>query len=472
MNVVYKRGIERTQVNDEDYSLKPRDYLLALVDQMHPEDLAMLQALYSRSPESVAVHLEKVAKAGSGKFMGSYYVGYGHKSIADCGSTTLFLEGVSLLAAKAVQDWPLYSGQETSTRYSDMSKQKIVDPVGTQASREIHDRWMAFYTNYQGNVANTVRSRHPRKEGETEENYEKAVKARTFDIMRGFLPAGITTQLSWHTNLRQAGDHLVLLRHHPTKEVRDISEDLMGLLATQYPTSTGHLPSVAGVKASEGEVERTAWEKDVAERDTYWNPGFLVRGKARTYLGTNIDRNELAKYSRLLETRPRGSILPHFLSELGSVTMESLMDFGSFRDLQRHRNGVCRMPLLTDEWGFHRWYLDQLDADLCVEASNLITHQRRRVAALDVDRHTAQYYHPLGNVVPFRVTYGLPAFLYILELRSGKHIHPTLRKVILEALSDFELQYPYIKLHADKDPDDWTIRRGLQTITEKGADKC
>src|SRR5579862_1764173 len=100
---------------------------LLLIDDLHPEDLAMLQALYSRSFESAEVHIRKILDGGSGKFMNKFYVGFNHKSIADCGSTTFFLEGVSMFTAKAVQDWPLYAGQETSTRYIDMSKQRIVD---------------------------------------------------------------------------------------------------------------------------------------------------------------------------------------------------------------------------------------------------------------------------------------------------------------------------------------------------------
>lgn len=100
-----------------------------IYDEFNPEDTAMMQALYSRSPKSVAEHVEKVKKTGSGKFMEKFYVGYGHQSIADCGSTTIFIEQISILADKAIQDWPLYSGQETSTRYVDMSKQLIIDPL-------------------------------------------------------------------------------------------------------------------------------------------------------------------------------------------------------------------------------------------------------------------------------------------------------------------------------------------------------
>jgi len=44
-------------------------------DVPNPEDLAMLQALYSRSPQSVDDHLERVRSVGSGKFMDQYYTG-------------------------------------------------------------------------------------------------------------------------------------------------------------------------------------------------------------------------------------------------------------------------------------------------------------------------------------------------------------------------------------------------------------
>src|ERR1035437_4347039 len=100
-----------------------------VLDEFPPQDTAMLQALYSRSIESAQTHIEKVRKT-SGKFMQLFYTNYGHKSIGDCGSTTIFIKGVSMLVAKAVQDNQLYSGQETSSRYMNMSKQHIVDPIG------------------------------------------------------------------------------------------------------------------------------------------------------------------------------------------------------------------------------------------------------------------------------------------------------------------------------------------------------
>jgi len=105
-----------------------------------------------------------------------------------------------------------------------MSKQTIIDPLNTPESRAILTNWMKFYLNSMPKVEEYIKQKYPRQEGEKETVYEKAVKARAFDSLRGFLPAGITTQLSWHTNLRQAWDKLSLLRHHPLPEVKNVAE--------------------------------------------------------------------------------------------------------------------------------------------------------------------------------------------------------------------------------------------------------
>lgn len=449
---------------------------LFIVDDLAPEDLAMLQALYSRSAESVETHLEKVVKAGSGKFMSKFYVDYNHKSIADCGTTTFFIEGVSTLAAKAVQDWPLYSGQETSTRFIDMSKQRIVDPVGTDQSGEILNAWMAFYKAHSDRVCDEIRKRYPRREVEKEDAYEKAVKARSFDILRGFLPAGITTQLSWHTNLRQAGDHLGYLTKHPSQEIASLGESLRGMFGECYSSSTGvGQAGVSAVTDDEGKreqarAERDAWDRQVVEAYTYpAENGFPTFGFAKekaVQFRTTINPYELAHYKRLAG-RPRGCVLPHFLTDLGQISFSFLLDFGSFRDIQRHRNGVVRMPILTTEWGFEPWYLDQLDGELAGEARKLLQHLSPLISSVTKDRVERQYYVALGFRVPNQVTWGLPAALYVMELRSSKTVHPTLRRVTLGMVESFRERFPDVAIHADMDPDDWSIRRGSQTITAK-----
>jgi len=423
-----------------------------IYDEFHPEDNAMLQALYSRSPKSVVEHVEKVKKSDSGKFMETFYLGYGHSSIADCGSTTIFIEKISILADKALQDWPLYSGQETSTRYINMSQQEIIDPLGTPESKAILDKWMDFYINNQENLKEHILKIYPCLPEEDEKMYLRAVNARVFDIMRSFLPAGITTQLSWHTNLRQAGDKLALLKYHPLAEVKEIANNILEKLQEKYSHSFGH-------KLYE---QQEKYRQYIGQKYNYYNN--LERPQNDFFYSSDIKKENLEKYKDLLDKRPIKTNLPHFLGELGIINFDFILDFGSFRDLQRHRNGVCRMPLLTTKIGFHQWYLDQLPEDLRIEAEELIEKQIKLINNLGASPEELQYYIALGFNVACRVSYALPAAVYVAELRSGKTVHPSLRQIAHQMTGAISEIYPKIKMHSDLDLDDWDIRRGDQDI--------
>ena len=65
------------------------------------------------------------------------------------------------------------------------------------------------------------------------------------------------------------------------------------------------------------------------------------------------------------------------------------------------------------------------------------------------------------------MTYALPATVYVMELRSTKTVHPTLRRRIHEAIRSFKEELPEVTLHVDTDPDDWDVRRGNQTIVAR-----
>jgi len=425
-----------------------------IYDEFGPEDTAMMQALYSRSAESVEVHAEKVKTSGSGKFMERFYVGYGHSSIADCGSTTIFIEGVSMLVAKAIEDWPLYSGQETSSRYIDMSKQLLVDPVKTPESKKILDKWMAFYTKNQSAVEAHLIEKYPKKEDEDDGVYLRAIKARSFDILRGFLPSGVATQFSWHTNLRQAADKLATLKYHPLAEVRETVEKILANLKEKYPSSFSH-------KVYESQEK---YRECVSKNYTYFGDKKLAKEFS---FSTTIRSADLDKYKALIKKRPQKTNLPHFLTDLGLNTFEFYLDFGSFRDIQRHRNGVCRMPLVTTKFGFNKWYLEQLPDSVRKEAEKLIKEQKNSIAKLKAPKEDLQYYIAMGFNIACKVTYGLPATIYTAELRSGRMVHPTLRTIALKMCEILQKRFPNLTVHADTSLNDWDIRRGLQDIRKK-----
>lgn len=420
---------------------------------MPPESNAMLQALYSRDPQSVTAHLERVKEVGAEKFMASYYVGYGHKSIGDCGTTTLFIEQVSLLAAKAIQDWPLYNGQEASTRYLNMSEQEVLNPLKSKEGASIQKIWMKLYEEILEELVPYLKDRFPKREDEKDTTYEKAIKAKAFDIARGFLPAGVTTLLSWHTNLRQAHDHLLSLKHHPLSEIRSIAADVRGALQEKYKSSFLH-------KEYESQEK---YISDSTKITTFFDNPEIKSFRAKS----NLDLTSLKKYKKILQSRPEKTELPHQFRKFGTMRFTFPLDFGSFRDLQRHRSGVVAMPILSTKYGFLPWYLEQLPEKLQNKAKKVIAEQKKRIALLKGSREEKQYYVAIGYVITCEVTMPLPAAVYLAELRSAQTVHPTLRIVAQRIGKSIEKTIPGIKMHCDYSADAWSVKRGTQDIVRK-----
>jgi thymidylate synthase ThyX len=417
---------------------------------------AMLQALHSRSTGGIKSHLQTLAEKGAENFMEKFYVGYGHKSIGDCGSATVFVEGISMLAAKAIQDWRLYSGQEASTRYVDFSEQKFLNPANTKEGEEILENWRKFYLAAQEPVREHLKKQFPKKDDEDQKIYDKAIMARAFDITRSFLPAGATTNLAWRMNFRQFADELMLLRHHPLSEIRDIAEKTEAALKDMYSSSFGQ----------ERFPNTEEYNKKWMQGKYYYKNDSL---KDFVLLYDKIDRKLLAEYKDILESRPMKTELPIAIGECGMVGYEFLLDFGSFRDLQRHRAIVQRMPLLNLAHGFNEWYLKSLPENLRKKTEEFIKSQEEKIEKLKISEEEKQYYIAMGYRVPCRLAGDLKALVYLVELRSTRFVHPTLVEQILKMIKSLKELFAKdgLVLHLDEEPNRFDIRRGQQDIVEK-----
>lgn len=457
-------------------------------DDIHPEDGAMLQALYSRSPDSVVNHLEKVKAVGSGKFMSQYYVGYGHASIGDCGVTTIFIENYSMLAAKAIQDNALYSGQEASTRYLDFAAQPLYDPYNHASSRAILDGWMNLYNSYMSKVKEALAKKHPfdASEYKSEKVWQNAINARAFDILRGFLPVGCTTLFSWTTNLRQARDRLMQLKSHPLPEIRQLAQDLFATLYAKYPNSfTGE-----EMGDSERYAARSAYYAEQAERDNFVSVQNLLdeerileedleelENGGMVINKTELDVAGLLDFeANAMNTRPEGANLNRRLGAYGVYQVSFLLDFGSYRDLQRHRNGVCQVPLIDGGFGIYPWYMNQLKgllgdgyAAFEAEVSRLLEAIENLSADVKATPMLNQYLYPMGTSVLCQLAYTVPQMVYVAELRSQKTVHASLRPIAQAMGRVLKGDFPDMSLYIDHDADTWTAKRGEQTIEAKVA---
>jgi thymidylate synthase ThyX len=421
-----------------------------------PEAQAMLGALHSRSTGGLRSHLEVLGKKGAENFMASFYVGYGHKSIGDLAHIAVFIEGVSMLAAKALQDFPLYNGQEASTRYIDFAKQKFINSADTEEGAQILEGWRTFYLEGLDRMIMVLNDRYPRKEDEDEKVYAKAIKARAFDTMRAFLPSGASTNLAWYGNVRQFGDRLLTLRHHPLAEVRNIAETLRETLLEGHPNSF----SAKEYPATE------EYNSLTIPQVTYFDDPTPVEFE---FSKDGIDRGLLAEYRSVLENRPAKTELPFEVRECGTTQFRFMLDFGSFRDLQRHRAVITRMPLLTPKHGFEPWYLKELPDDLRKHAEELIREQLLKIQALKLSPEETQYYVPMGFRVTIRLTGDLRADVYLAEIRATSMVHPTLRiraRQIGDALLE-KLASEGLVLHLEDNFDRFDVKRGTHDIVVK-----
>lgn len=460
-----------------------------VVDDQHPEDMAMLQALYSRSPASVVTHLEKLKAVGSGKFMDQYYVGYGHASIGDCGQTVCFIEQVSMMVAKAVQENPLYNGQEASTRYLDYSKQAVLDPYNHAASTAIQNKWKEIYNDTLAKLVEGLEKAHPFDpvEYKNEKIWHNTLNARAFDIGRSLLPLGTTTLLSWSTSLRQARDNLRRLKFHPLAEVREVAQGLFAKLREKYPNS--FRPDDMDTSAA---TPRELYNHKNAMRTHYQTPEALdARFKLTAAEQEALRRCELVSRREAIDldglralemdalsSRPQGAALPWRLESYGKYNFMFLLDYGSFRDIQRHRNGVCQIPLLDARYGMHPWYVSEFKALLsAVDYEALMAAIAAQVKAVETlagqgiktTPEQNQYLYPMGMMALVHVAYSAPETVYVGELRSGKTVHGSLRPIAQKMLRVLESDLPGIATHGDHDVDNWTAKRGEQTIAKKAG---
>lgn len=409
------------------------------VDSLHPETRAMIQCFYSRSTMSIK---DRIATLGENEDkirenLKKYYVNYGHASIAECASITVFFEGVSMLAAKAIQDNPLYVGQESSTRYIDYSKQDFVYPKDSEFQIFYEfwsNRWREFYLKALPATIDHLKSQYP-GEGNV---YEKTIKARAFDVLRGYLPAGFATNVAWTGSFRTIGEHLRKLLNHPLLELRELAASTYEKLKDVYKNSF----------------------REIRETDYFKNEHFYMlstSSTAKPEFSVKLE-DTLPKYNK---NNP--------IFKLVKISSNFAMDFGSWRDLQRHRNMVYFMPILSTKIGVEPFYVNNLAPEVQEEAKNLLAEFCFSIDKIEDSLYNKQYITPMGFLCDVMCSFDIHQAVYLSELRSQKTVHPTLR-TWAQDLGRFLQKDLDIAANVDYDEESFTLKRGTQDIVNKEND--
>jgi len=454
-----------------------------------PEAQAMLGAFWSRSQMPIEERLKTFDDISDLKNkLQHIVVGYGHSSLLDMANVAIFIERIPILAAVAIENHAMFAGQETSTRYVDWGTEEFINPFA-----EVGTDWLAD----EGGVARTLHVLHKYlretyvavAEGmfkrlwnssggliaadETDGGIDpaaakRAMKARAFDVARGFLPAAAVTNVCWSGRLSSILAHLSVLLIHPDHTIVDIARKIHTVLHDAFPKV----------------VPVDMRSEDAKYAEAYWFGPMSTMGALEPALLT-MTGDDLNRYGTTYK-RQRKERVPPSIGARVDVMIQSWIDYGSFRDLNRHRVGykdVYPPDLVAD---IHPWYIEMAGDSLPADFTNTLKHLQNRFsdayfeASRDIDKYYPDYVRyenmlaygaPLGVLVPVNYKMDLAQYIYLVELRSGIDVHPTLRKMIHEAHADFKNFHSKginIQIHADERPDPgfngFMLSRGGQTI--------
>lgn len=436
------------------------------------EAICMIQSFYSRSPNPIEFHLEKVAKMGTAGFMSKWYIGYGHDSIGDSANDTLFIEGIADNEAEDFQNHPLMRLQRASTRMMDFSTVSFILPATCNSQHQKYvESLRTFYLE-----AGPILEKHLLQKNNIQlelmtvpEQREMManIRAAKFDILRGFLPAGVATNLSCNLSLRSFKDHLLQLRNFPNPRIQEIAANVYTALKEKHPNS---FPDF-----NRQTLEQTTWQQVFYSNEILLTPD--LNKKPIAIINSEQDNESIQVFSRgnldlippsfreLLQTRPERVQVPKEFNRYGQFSFEFKIDQGSARDLKRHNAIQKKSSRLSDEFGFEPWYLEQLPEDLRKRAKECILipeELKHGLAPTDIE-----YFTPMGYRLSFQFSGGLADLIYLLEIRCNDKVHPTLRKHLCKIAQYFQKEYPDIKLYANTEPSSFNFERGKQTITEK-----
>lgn len=394
---------------------------------------ATVLAKYSRSPLSAREILSTLTTEESNKFYDKWVIEYGHNSVAELASVPICIEGLSILATKMVESMQRGAFSEKSTRYQRFSKDSFVLPPGADPSmKEFAGRFYDAYDRLSPKVFGVCEKRMSGIPGVT----KRAIEARVFDNLRYLLPAGTGTNMACVLNLRDARDLITVMLGHSNSEFRDIGSKMLDSIKSICPVLVRHTePNSFDLKIkSLGEISgfdraRPNWNVSLIDIDT--SEREMIR-RIETRLGISWE-----SFSEHMETRGQHQQAPHMFRDAG-LWFDVLMDFGAYRDLQRHRRCEQFSEPLTTKYGFVIPD-DILGTDAESEYVDVMGSAATYASEND---DTGQYVIPLGYLHRTIYKMDLQELYYMVELRTKPHGHMSYRRVAYQMYELAKERYP------------------------------
>ena len=466
------------------YSRSDKSLRRILLDEFIQAPEADFHAIVALSADAAAHQIVAVHRAEA--FYERVLIGYGDDSVAELGGAHVACEGVSNIAAKALEDSRIgISPLEKSTRYVAFNRKvegryRYLREAAIMASRHAcaYETAMdALFDTYSALIEPTLAAVHahtPRESGISERAYASATRARTFDLLRGLLPMATLTNVGLFGNGRAFEYLLTKLYASPLAELQLLATALQRALDDQIPSFVKRAKSERG-RAYQAYLRETRQEVQVlaaaaAHRLTEvaspspdvtlvaFDPDADVRVVAAIlYPHLDSSLTDARALAEAMTADERMHLIRAYVGRRASrfhrpgrafeearYTFDLLADIGAYRDLQRHRMltqerqrfGVQHgyvVPPEIDEYGLGAPFRAALD-----QAGEVVS-----AIAADLPEE-AQYAVPFAYRVRWRVTLNLREAYHLCELRSAPQGHPGYRRIAREMYRQIAAVHPLL----------------------------
>jgi thymidylate synthase ThyX len=398
------------------------------------------------------------------------FLGYGDDSIAQVGGAHIACEWVSNILTKVLQRGRLAAYLEQSTRYIPYDKPLPADAGGgyryyrdEELGPEFGvamDELFSIYSRTLARVEAWAAERWPRGEGEPEGAWERSIRAKALDLLRGLLPAATLSHVGIYASGQAYEQLLLRLMASPLPEARAYGGMILGELQQVMPSFVSRVerPDRGGEwvtylerrrEATESWVERLGLDRRGAGEDTPSVELVHVDGTEEDLLAACLFESASAPQAEIgarvdvLDREERAQLLAALVGERSNrrhrpgrgfealrYRFEIVSDYGAFRDIQRHRMLTCQWQRLGPDLGAGvpdevREAGEGGEFERALEISRAAYEQ-----LLERGQHEAA---PYALCLAYRIRYVLDLnareAMHLIELRSGREGHPTYRAV-------------------------------------------
>ncbi|MFY9345046.1 MAG: FAD-dependent thymidylate synthase [Planctomycetota bacterium] len=458
------------------YSRSSKSMRDQFLDRLRQGLEAQGKKLEDLPPATPVDALSAVMADKSGQFLKTYAIDHGHNSLREGSVVHLAVERVSQLVTRFVQRERRCSFEESSTRYIPFTAETHWrDPDVLAAGGEIAgayeqmlQRTFALYTRATELLLAHLQKLRPLQPGEKEGPYLRTLKAEAFDAARYLLTPAIFTKWGMVVDARTLADVVTELKSHALAEFRLVGERMQQEAEKALPTLLKHarpnafaqhlqqlLPGIVReLGLTEAPVERhaAAGRTELLQFDPQLDDRLLASllyEHARQPFAAVMQRVQALSdgqrrdlLQQTMAARGAHDPWPGAFEGAAPFVFETLLDFGAYRDVGRHRKGFQQQQALTTVHGYAVPPLIE-QAGLGTEYAATLEH-----AAGLQQRVATRFPLAAGYVTPFaflqrvRITFDPRQTAYFVELRSGPEGHFSYRQVALDMFAHLERVSP------------------------------